>query len=144
MFLAETDVDSYLYYIILAISLFHHRIVRVSKASNKKSFASKVFHFCDSKLQQRFILKKEVSVSKKQSESLLDKLAEFLKAFDQVNKYRRFRYPKQTCDWTSESKMRTVQSLLQRYSWAIEQTYSIMVPVWKENTCVFFIKNFEK
>ena len=50
--LDETDVDSYFYDNILDISQSHHRIVRVSKGSNKKSFAFKVFHFCDSKLQQ--------------------------------------------------------------------------------------------
>ena len=63
--LDETDVDSYFFHNILDISQSHNRIVRVSKGSNKKSFAFKVFQFCDSKLQQRFILKKEVSISKK-------------------------------------------------------------------------------
>ena len=49
-FLEETDVDSYFYHSILDISQSHHGIVRVSKGSNKKSFAFKLFHFCDSKL----------------------------------------------------------------------------------------------
>ena len=84
-FLDKTDVDSYFYHNILDISQSHHRKVRVSKGSNKKSFAFKVFHFCDSKLQQRFILKEEVSISKNEIESLLDSLGEFLKAFDQAN-----------------------------------------------------------
>ena len=84
-FLDERDVDSYFYHNILDISLSHHRIVRVSKGSNKKSFAFKVFHFCDAKLQQRFILKEEVSISKKEIESPLDSLGEFLKAFYQAN-----------------------------------------------------------
>ena len=65
--LDETDVDCYFYHNILDISQSHHRLVRVSKGSNKKSFAFKVFHFCDSKLQQRFILKGEVSISKKRN-----------------------------------------------------------------------------
>ena len=93
--LDETDVDSYSYHNILDISRSHHRIVRVSKRSNKKSFAFKVFHFCDSKLQQQFNLKEEVSISKKEIESLLDSLGEFLKAFAQANKYRRFHNPNQ-------------------------------------------------
>ena len=84
--LDETDVDSYIYHNISDISQSHHRIVRVSKGSNKKSFAFKVFHFCDSKLQQRFILKEEVIISKKEIESLLDSLGEFLKASDQATK----------------------------------------------------------
>ena len=82
----ETDVDSYFFHNIWDISQSHNRKVRVSKGSNKKSFAFKVFNFCDSKLQQRFILKGEVSISKNETESLLDSLGEFLKAFDQANK----------------------------------------------------------
>ena len=93
-FLDEIYVDSYFYHNILDISQTHHRIVRVSKGSNKKSFAFKVFHFCDSKLQQGFILKKEVSISKKEIESQLDSLSEFLKAFDQANKVSQIPLPK--------------------------------------------------
>ena len=81
-YLNKTDVDSYVYHNILDVSQSQHRIVRVSKGSNKKSFAFKVFQFCDPKLQQRFILKEEVSISKKEIESRLDSLGEFLKAFD--------------------------------------------------------------
>ena len=88
-----TDVDSYFYHNILDNSQSHHRIVRVSKGSNKKSYAFKVFQFCDSKLQQRFILK-EVSISKKEIESLPDSLGEFLKAFDQANKVSQILLPK--------------------------------------------------
>ena len=68
--LDETDVDSYFFHNILDISQSHNRIVRVSKGSNKKSFAFKDFHFCDSKLQQRFFLKDGVSISKNEIESL--------------------------------------------------------------------------
>ena len=92
--LDETDVDSYFYHNILAISQSHHRISRVRKGTNKKSHAFKVFHFCDSKLQQRFILKKEVSISKKEIESLLDSLGEFLKVFVQANKLLQIPLPK--------------------------------------------------
>ena len=93
-FLDERDVDSYFYHNILDISQSHDRIVRVSKRSNKKTFAFKVFYFCDSKLQQRFILKEEVSISKKEIESLLDSLGEFLKAFHQANKVSQIQLPK--------------------------------------------------
>ena len=81
-FLDETDVDSYFCYNNSDISQSHHRYFRVGKGSNKKSSAFKVFHFCDSKLQQRFVLKEEVSTSEKRIESLLDSLGEFLQAFD--------------------------------------------------------------
>ena len=84
--LYKKDVDSYFYHTNLDISQSHHRIVRVSKGSNKKFFAFKVFRLCESKLEQRFILKEEVSISKKENDSLLDSLGEFLKAFDQANK----------------------------------------------------------
>ena len=93
-FLDETDVDSNFYHNFLDISQSHQRIVRLSKGSNKKSFAFKVFHFCDSKLQQRFILKEEVSISKKEIESLLDSLGEFFQAFDQANKVSQIPLPK--------------------------------------------------
>ena len=73
-FLDKTDVDSYFYHNILDISQSHNRILRVSKGSKKKSSAFKVFQFCDSKLQQRFILKEEVSLSKNEIESLLNSL----------------------------------------------------------------------
>ena len=53
-----------------------------------------MFHFCDSKLQQRFILEEEVSISKKEIESLLDSLGEFLKASDQANKVTQIPLPK--------------------------------------------------
>ena len=53
-----------------------------------------MFQFCDSKLQQRFVLKEEVSISKKEIESLLDSLGEFLKGFDQANKVSQILLPK--------------------------------------------------
>ena len=93
-FLDETDVNSYFYHSILDISQSHHRVVRVSKASNKKSFAFKVFHLCDSKLQPRLFLEEEVSIFKKEIESLLDSLSEFLRAFDQANKISQIPLPK--------------------------------------------------
>ena len=64
----------------------NHRIARVSKGSNKKSFAIKVFHFCYLKLQQLFSLKEELNIFQNEIESLLDSSREFFKAFDQANK----------------------------------------------------------
>ena len=48
-FLDETDVDSYFYHNIFDISQPQHRKVRVSRGSNEKSFAIKLFQFCDLK-----------------------------------------------------------------------------------------------
>ena len=90
--LDETDVDSYFFHNILDISQSHNRIVRVSKGSNKKSFAFKVFQFCDSKLQQRFILKEEVSISTKLS--LYSTVwVNFSKLLIKPTKYLGFHYP---------------------------------------------------
>ena len=93
-FLVKTDVDSYFYHNILDSSQSHHRKVRVSKGSNKRSFPFKVFHFCDSKLQEQFFLREELSISKKEIESLLDSLGEFPKTFDQANKISQVPLPK--------------------------------------------------
>ena len=135
----ETDLDSYFYHIFLDISQFHHRIIRVSKGSNKNSFAFKVFHFCDSKLQQPFILKDEVSISEKDIESLLDSLVEFLKTFDRTNKVSQIPLHELSLRLgLQKQKKRTVQSLLQGYSWALEQTNFIVVPVRTEqDLCLF-------
>ena len=92
--LDETYVDSYFCHNFLDISQSHHPIVRVSEGSNKKSFVFKVFHFCYSKLQQRFIHKEEASISKKEIEFLLESLGEFVKAFDQANKVSQIPLPK--------------------------------------------------
>ena len=53
-----------------------------------------MFHFRDSKLQQRFILKEKVVISKKAIKSLLDSCGEFLKVFDQANKVAQIPLPK--------------------------------------------------
>ena len=139
----ETDVDSYFYHNILDISQSNHRTVRVSKGSNKKSFAFKVNHFCDLKLQQRFILKEEVSISKKEIESLLDSSGEFLKAFDQANKVSQIPLPKPEFEIgsTKAKDERTVQSLLQGYNWEFKRTNSVVVSVWKkQELCLFHQK----
>ena len=138
-FLDETDVDSYFCHNILDISQSHYWIVRVSKGSNKKSFAFKVFQFCDSKLQQRFILKEEVSISKKEIESLLDSLSEIFQSFwsSQQSVADSFTQT-QIWDWIYKSKRRTVQSLLQGYSWAFKQTNYIIVSIPKEQDLRLF------
>ena len=73
-FLDETDVDSYFYHNIWEMALIDNRIVRVSKGSNKKSFAFKLFQFCNLKNRQRFSLEEEVSVSLKELAAILNTL----------------------------------------------------------------------
>ena len=140
--LDETDVDSYFYYNILDISQSHHRIVRVSKGSNKKSFAFKVFHFCDSKLQQRFVLK-EVSISIKEIESLLDSLGEFLTAFDQANKVSKpLPKPKFEVGFTTakdELFSHCYKDIVEHLNRQIRLSFRFE----KNKTCVFSITQFE-
>ena len=61
--LDETDVDSCFYQNISDISQSQHRIVRVSRCSNKKSFEIKLFQFCDLKTQQRYIFQDKKNIS---------------------------------------------------------------------------------
>ena len=90
-FLDKTDIDSHFHNNFLDISQAQNRIVRVSKGSNKQSSTFKVFLFSDSKLQQRFILKEEVSISEK--EILYSTVwVIFSKLLIKPTKYRKFHY----------------------------------------------------
>ena len=149
-FLDETDVDSYFYHNILDISQSHNRIVRVSKGSNKKSFAFKVFHFCDSKLQQRFILNEEVSISEKEIESLLDSVGDFLftrqfgKAFDQANKVSQIPLPKPKFEiGFTKAKDELLSHCFKDIAEHLNRQIRISFRFEKNNTCVFSIKKLE-
>ena len=85
-FLDETDVDSYFYQNIFDISQSQHRIVRISRGSNKKSIAIELFQFCDIKKQQRYILQEELNVFKRELIGLVDNLRVFLKSFEHTSK----------------------------------------------------------
>ena len=140
----ETDGDIYLYHNILDISQSHHRIIRVSKASNKKSFAFKVFHFCDSKLEQRFILKEEVSIFKKEIESLLDSLGEFVKAFDQANKISQIPLPKTKFEiGFTKAKDELFRHCYKDIVEHLNRQIRLSFRFEKNKTCVFCIKKFE-
>ena len=141
----KTDVDSYFYHKILDFSQSHNRIVRVSKGSNKKSFAFKVFQFCDSRLQQRFILNEEVSFSKKKIESLLDSLGQFLEAFDQANRVPQIPLPKPKFEigYTKakdELFNRCYKVTVEHLNRQIRLSFGFE----KNKTCVFSIKKFEQ
>ena len=143
-FLDKTDVDSYFFLNILDISQSHNRKVRVSKGSNKKSFAFKVFQFCDSKLQQQFILKEEVSISKNEIESLLDSLGEFLKAFDQANKVSQIPLPKPKFEiGFTKAKDELFSHCYEDIAEHLNRQIRISFGFEKNKTCVFSIKNFE-
>ena len=100
-FLDETDVfetDSYFYQNIFDISQSHHRIVRVSRGSNKKSIAIKLFQFCDLKTQRRYSLQEEVNISKRERACLVESLLDFLEIFDQASKCIQIPPPKPKVD----------------------------------------------
>ena len=83
----ETDVDRYFYHNIFDIAQSQHRIVRVSRGSNKDSFAIKLFQFCHLKIQQRYILQEDVNISKTELNSLVDSLRDFRKTSGHTNKW---------------------------------------------------------
>ena len=90
----ETDVDGYFYYNIFDIFQSQHRIVQVSRGSNKKSFASKLLQFCYLKTQQSNNLQEELNISKGELTSLVDSLRDFLKSFDQASRCIQIPLPK--------------------------------------------------
>ena len=99
-FLDESDVDSYFYHNILDIALLGNRIVRVSKGSNKKLFAFKLFQFCNLKNQRKIILEEEVSLSLKELAAILNTLLQFLK-LSSFQLYTLYPKPKQEVGFTS-------------------------------------------
>ena len=143
-FLDETDVASYFYHNNLDISPSHNRIVRVSKGSNKKSLTFKVFRFCVSKLQQRFFLKKGVSISKKEIESLLDSFGEFLKTFDQANKVSQIPLLKPKFEiGLTKAKVELFTHCYKDIAEHLNRQIRISFRFEKNKTCVFSNKKFE-
>ena len=67
--LDDTNVVSYFYNNIVNFSQSQHRIKRVRRGSNKKSFAIKLFQVFDLETRQRFILQEEVNVFQKVKEN---------------------------------------------------------------------------
>ena len=143
--LDETDVDSFFYHNILDLSQSYHRNVRVSKGSNKKTFAFKVFHFCDSKLRQRFILEEEVSISKKEIKSLHDNLGEFLKAFGQAHKVSQIPLPKPKFEiGFTKAKDELFSHCYKDIVEHLNRQIRLSFRFEKNKTCVFSIKKFEQ
>ena len=103
-----------------------------------------MFHFCDSKLQQRFFLKEEVSISKNKIESLLDSLGEILKAFDQANKVSQIPLPKPKFEiGFTKAKDELFSHCYKDIAEYLNKQIRISFRFEKNNTCVFSIKNFE-
>ena len=138
VFLDKTDVDSYFYHTIFDISQSQHRIVRVSRGSNKKSFAIKLFQFCDLKAQQRYILQEEVKISKRELTCLVDNLRDFLKTFDQTSKCIQIPLPKPKVEIGSTNSKDNL--FAHHYNDIIEdpnRQFRLSVRFGNNNSCVF-------
>ena len=85
-FLDEIDVDSCFYQNRFDISQSQDWIARVSRGSNKKSFAINLFLFCDLKIKQCCTLQEEKNISKRELISLILRLRDLLKTFDEEGK----------------------------------------------------------
>ena len=143
-FMDETDVNSYFYHNNFDISQSQHRIVRVSRGSNKKSFEIKLFQFCDSKTQQRYILQEEINISKRELTCLVDNLRDFLKTFDQAIKCIQIPLPKSKFEIGSTKSKDNL--FVHHYNDIIEhQNRQIRVSFrfGNNNSCVFSLKKFE-
>ena len=138
--LDETDVDSFIYHKIFDISQSQHRTVRVSKGCNNKSFAVKLFNFCDLKTQQRYILLEVVNDSMRYLSSSINSLRDFLKTFDKVSKCLQIPSPKPIIDFGSTKSKDNLFS--QYYGGTIEHpNRQIRLPFlfgWQQKFLRFF------
>ena len=104
-----------------------------------------MFHFCDSKLQQRCFLKKEVSISKKESETLLDGFGELLKAFDQTNKVSQIPLPKPKFEiGFTKAKDELFTHCYKDIVEHLNRQIRLSFRFEKKKTCVFSNKKFEQ
>ena len=143
-FLDETDVDSYFYHDIFDISQSQHRIVRVSRGPNKKSFAIKLFQFCDLKTQQRYILQEKVNISKRELTCLVGSLRDFLKTFDQASKCIQIPLPKPKVEIGSTKAKDNLfahyyNDIFEHPNRQIRLSFRFGI----NNSCVFSLKKFE-
>ena len=103
-----------------------------------------MFHFCDSKLQPRFILNKEFSIFKKETESLLDSLGEFLKAYGQANKVSQILLPKLKFEIAfTKTKDELFSHCFKDIVEHLNRQIRISFRFEKNKTCVFSIRKFE-
>ena len=116
--------------------------MRVSRGSNNKSFAIKLFQFCDLKTQQRFILQKEVNISKRELTCLADSLSDFLKTFDHASKCIQIPLPKPKVE--SGSTKSKDNLFAPYYNDIIEhpnRQLRLSFRFGNNNSCLFFIKS---
>ena len=142
-FLDEPDVDSYFYRNIFDISQSQHRIVRFSRGSNRKSFAIKLFQFCDLKTQQPYILQEEMNISKRELTCLVDNLRDFLKTCDQASKCIQIPLPKPKVEIGSTKSKDNLfahhnSDIIEHPNGQIRLSFRF----GNNNSCVFSLKKF--
>ena len=143
-FLDETDVDSYFYHNIFYNSQSQHGIVRVSRGFNEKSIAIKLFQFCDFKTQQRYILREEVNISKKELTCTVDNLRDFLKTFDHASKCLQIPLPKAKLEiGSTKSKDNFFPHHYNDFIEHPNRQIRLSFRFGNSNSCVLFIKTFE-
>ena len=143
-FLDETDVDSCFYRNNVDISQSQHRMVRVSRDSNKKSFAIKLFQLCDLKTQQLYLLQQEVNISKRELICLVDNLRDFLKTFDPASKRIQIFLPKPKVEIGSTKPKDNL--FVHYYNDIIEhpnRQIRLSFRFGNNNSCVLSLKMFE-
>ena len=142
--LDETDVDSFFQKNIFDISQSQQRIVWVSRGSNKKPFAIKLFQFCDLKTHQRYILQEEMNISKREVTCLVDNLRDFLKTFDQASKCIQLPLPKPKVEIGSTKSKDNL--FAHYYNDVIEhpnRQIRLSFRFGNNNSCVFSLKKTE-
>ena len=118
--------------------------MRVSRGSNKKSFAIKLFQFCDLKTQQRYILQEEVNISKRELTCLVNNLRDCLKTFDQASKCTQIPLPKPKVVIGSTKSKENL--FVDHYNDIIEhpnRRIPLSFRFGNNNSCVFLLKQFE-
>ena len=141
-FLDGNYVDSTFCQNIFDFSQLQHRIVRVNRGSNKKSFAIKLFQFCVLKTQQRYILQEEVNISIRELTSLVDSLRKILKTFDHASKCIQIPLTKRKVDIGSTKSKDNLCA--HYYNDIIEHSnrqIRLPFPFGNNHSCVFSIKN---
>ena len=118
--------------------------MRVSRGSNKKSFAFKLFQFCDLKTQQRCILQEELNISKRELTSLVDSLHNFLKISDHTSKCIQIPLPKPKVEiGSTKSKDNLFAHFYNDIIEHPKRQIRLSVQFGNNNSCVFSIKKFE-
>ena len=104
----------------------------------------KLFQFCDSKTQQRYIPQQEVNISKRELTCLVDNLRDFLKTFDQASKCIPIPLPKPKVEIGSTKSKDNL--FAHHYNDIIEHTnrqIRLSFRIGNNYSCVFSLKKFE-